>query len=542
MGFSPEVIQKFEGWKYDADGWNRFSRDYLGVKLDPQQDEALYTIRHNPKTAISSGTSRGKDFLMADAAVCFMFLTPDFDDTGLVGNTKVILTAPTGRQVKDIMRPEIARIFKGAPYLPGYLVGNDIRTPFEEWFLTGFKADDTHTEAWTGFHAVHIFIGVTEATGVAQLIFDAAEGNLQGDSRLVIAFNPNVNHGYAAGAMKDPAFKKIRLNSLDAPNVLAKKIIIPGQVDYQWVIDRIKSWCIKIDPKQMSATEGDFMFEGVALRPNDLFRAKVLGMFPKVSEGVLIPPEWIEIANERWKYNQTHHIQTTQGVSGTVREVMMKTKPLRLGVDVAGMGRDVNAHCYRYGPYVEKFHTFHGVDATIHMEVAGMVQNILKERTDTFSGSFAQAFVDTIGEGAGVFSKLYESSQNQEKWMDKKVHSVKFSEAAKEGDQPLKDVTGQYEFVNLRDYCYWALRDWLNPENKTEAALPPDDELMQELTETRWKFLSNGKIKLEDKAEIRKRIKRSPDKGDSVALTFAPIADIDPRPKAPKKNIGQFFH
>ena len=36
-------------------------------------------------------------------------------------------------------------------------------------------------------------------------------------------------------------------------------------------------------------------------RPNDLFRVKVLGMFPKVAEDVLIPYEWIEIANENWK-------------------------------------------------------------------------------------------------------------------------------------------------------------------------------------------------------------------------------------------------
>jgi len=237
MGFPTQVIKEFEGWMYDDDGWNRFSRDYLGVKLDREQDEALYTIRHNPKTAIASGTSRGKDFVVADAAVCFLYLTPEFDEEGkMVSNTKVVLTAPTGRQVKDIMRPEVARIFKNAPYLPGWLTGNDIRTPYPEWFLTGFKADDHNTEAWTGIHAANVFIGVTEATGLPQLVFDAIEGNLQGNSRLVIVFNPNINHGYAASAMKSPQFKKIRLNSLNAPNVIAKKIIHPGQVDYQWII------------------------------------------------------------------------------------------------------------------------------------------------------------------------------------------------------------------------------------------------------------------------------------------------------------------
>lgn len=541
--FPPEVIDHFDGWINDDDGWNRFARDYLRINLDEEQDEALYAIRHNPKVAIASGTSRGKDYLMAVSSVCFMYLTPEFDEHGkLIGNTKVVLTAPTGRQVKDIMRPEIARVWKGAIYLPGRLVGNDIRTPYEEWFLTGFKASDHDTEAWTGMHAVNIFIGVTEATGLPPLVFNAIEGNLQGNSRLVIVFNPNINTGYAASAMKSPEFKKIRLNSLKAPNVVAKKIIHPGQVDYDWVMGRIRDWCTRIEKKDMTDIEGDFTFEGVHYRPNDLFRAKILGQFPKVSEGVLIPQEWIEAADKRWKEMQTGNITTPQGVTGTPKDVAMQTKPLRLGVDVAGMGRDNSVFAARFGEYVESFISFNSGGEALHMEVAGKVKVKMQQHQNTMTGLYSQSMIDTIGEGAGVYSRLVEiSSEKDCAFLKDRCHSAKFSEAATWDEQPLKDISGQFEFINMRAYLYWAVRDWLDPRNGSKAAIPPDDEFLQEATEIKWKFNSKGKIQIEEKEEIKKRLKRSPDKFDSLAETFWPVQDVDPRP-AKRKNIAQFFH
>lgn len=527
--FPPEIIDEFDKWVNDEYGWNMFAREYLRINLDKEQDEALYSIRHNNRVAISSGTSRGKDYLMAVAAICFLYLTPEWDEEGsMVANTKVVLTAPTSRQVKEIMTPEISRIFRNAPYLPGWLTGNDIRTPYKEWFLTGFKADDLKTEAWTGFHAVNIMFGITEATGMHAKIFDAIEGNLQGNSRLVLVFNPNINHGYAASAMKSPGFKKIRLNSLNAPNVVAKKIIHPGQVDYNWVKDKIIDWCMPIQQNEYSIIEQDFEFEGSMYRPNDLFRAKVLGHFPKVSEGVLVPGEWIELANDRWKkFDPT---------------AIIPKKPLRLGADIAGMGRDSSCFCFRFGNRVTEFETMQGGGTMNHMEVAGNIKMKLKKNLDTYHGLIPQAFIDTIGEGAGVYSRLDEQKKELgNDWIH--VHSCKFSEAATdEGGFPRKDFTGQYQFLNMRAWSYWAIRDWLNPANKSEAMLPPDDYLFQELTETRWKFRSDGKIQIEDKEELKKRIKRSPDKSDALANTFWPIADVDPRPKAPKKNIGQFFH
>lgn len=479
--------KKMKAWRAD---WTLFAKQVLHARLDEEQKAILRAVQNERMVAVASGTARGKDYIAAVACICFMYLTPRWKDGKLIKNTKIAMTAPTDRQVRNIMVPEVRRLYKSAGVLPGRLVGYDIRTNYEEWFLTGFKSSSDNTEAWSGFHAVNTMFVVTEASGISETIYNAIEGNLQGNSRLLIVFNPNITTGYAAKAMKSARFKKFRLNSLHAENVVRKENVIPGQVDYEWVKDKVDSWCIRIRKEDVNKGEGDFEWEGSWYRPNDLFRVKVLGMFPKVSEDVLIPYEWVELANERWKELQ--------------EEGFEPKKKCRLGVDVAGMGRDASVLAPRYGNYVAEFEVHNSAGVADHMHVAGMTVNYLKPK-----GS--KAFIDTIGEGAGVFSRLRELNYQN-------AYSCKFSE----GTKNLHDVTEVYTFANMRAYLYWAVRDWLNPKNGFQPALPPNDLLMQECTEIHWKFSSSGDIIMEAKDDIKKRLGRSPDYFDALANTFYP--------------------
>ncbi len=478
---------KMRAWRND---WCLFAKQVLHARLDEEQKAILRAVQNERMVAVASGTARGKDYIAAVACLCFMYLTPRWKDGKLVKNTKIAMTAPTDRQVRNIMVPEVRRLYKAAGVLPGRLVGYDIRTQYEEWFLTGFKSSADNTEAWSGFHAVNTMFVVTEASGISETIYNAIEGNLQGNSRLLIVFNPNITTGYAAKAMKSARFKKFRLNSLHAENVVSKENRIPGQVDYEWVKDKVENWCIRIRKEDFNEGEGDFEWEGQCYRPNDLFRVKVLGMFPKVSEDVLIPYEWVELANGRWKEMQ--------------EEGFEPKKKCRLGVDVAGMGRDASVLCPRYGNYVAEFEVHNSAGVADHMHVAGMTVPYLKKKG-------GKAFIDTIGEGAGVFSRLRELNYQN-------AYSCKFSE----GTKNLHDVTEVYTFANMRAYLYWAVRDWLNPKNGFQPALPPNDLLMQECTEIHWKFSSSGDIIMEAKEDIKKRIGRSPDYFDSLANTFYP--------------------
>lgn len=489
--------------------WPLFARRILGVYLDKEQEEILRSVQTNSRTSVASGTARGKDFVAAVAAMCFLYTTPTFKNGKLVGNTKVALSAPTDRQVRDIMMPEISRLHRkmsenGFGFLAGKLNSYAIRTEYEEWFLVGFKADEHNHEAWSGFHAVNTMFVITEASGIADPVYGAIEGNLQGNSRLLLVFNYNITTGYAAQSQKSLRFSRFRLNSLNAPNVLQKKIVIPGQVDYEWVADKVQAWCSLIAEADILEAEGDFQWEGNYYRPNDLFRVKVLGLPPKVSSDVLVPQYWIDLAVERWKKGQKNGRDS-----------------LRLGVDVAGMGRDSSCFCPRYGAYVEPFRLIQSGGVANHMEIAGITKNIITSNTLPVERRYAKAFIDTIGEGAGVFSRLVEQVGGPF-FSESQILSVKFSETAKDAaGTPLKDITGQYEFKNIRAYSYWAVRDWLNPDNKTGAMLPPNADY-RGLTELKWNFRSDGSIELEKKEDLRDRIKHSPDEEDSLALTFYP--------------------
>jgi hypothetical protein len=52
------------------------------------------------------------------------------------------------------------------------------------------------------------------------------------------------------------------------------------------------------------------------------------------------------------------------------------------------------------------------------------------------------------------------------------------------------------------------------------VCLPDDETLLGDLSAPQWKVLSGGKIQVEPKDEIRKRLGRSTDDGDAVVQAF----------------------
>lgn len=486
--------------------WNRFAFDVLKAKLDNQQEEILHAIQNNRRVSVRSGNARGKDYVAAVASLCFLILhTP----------SKVINTAPTGRQCRSIMMPEIANLYKRAQEIldpGGRLLTDSIKFPDERHYLIAFKAGDRSIESWSGFHSPNIMVVVTEASGIDDITFTAIEGVLQANSKLVIVFNPNRLIGEAYRSTKLPTYKNFRLNCLDAPNVINYKrvldgkiskekfdeINIPGQVDFEWIDEKIKTpgWVTEVREAEM--IDLDFKWNGGCYRPGDLFKIKVLGEFPDETEDALIPIHWVEAAQQRWL-----------DIPQSDKELFIKGRELKLGVDVAGMGKDKTSFAYRYDNYLDKIvlDSNKGKRETIHMENAGKIKNIIAK------GGYA--FIDTIGEGAGVYSRLVEQGVEN-------AISAKASENAK----GLHDKTEVRTFANMRAFMHWSLRDDLDPQFNPTLALPPDDELTQELTEIHWFTQSNGSIILEPKDDIKERIGRSPDKSDSVALTYYPMKRV----------------
>lgn len=63
------------------------------------------------------------------------------------------------------------------------------------------------------------------------------------------------------------------------------------------------------------------------------------------------------------------------------------------------------------------------------------------------------------------------------------------------------------------------MREELNPEQEGGAvlALPPGAEIRADLATPRWKMTTRG-VQLESKDDIRKRLGRSPGKGDALVM------------------------
>jgi len=473
-------------WQNDPDGWNLFIKEGLGLRLDFEQRRIIKAVQHNRRVSVRSGNSRGKDYLAAALALCNYILRYP---------SKTILTAPTGRQVTAVMMAEISKMYKNSKIpIGGELLTSRIKYQDTEHYVLGFKAADKNMEAWSGFHSPNNMVIVTEASGLEKENFDAIEGILQGDSRLIIIFNPIRTTGEAFTSTRDPNYVKFKLSSLKSVNVRAKKILIPGQVDWEWVNERVgkPGWSISIPEEEVDPDMHDFKWEGGFYRPFDLFLIKVLGEFPRESEDILIPYMWIEAANKRW-------LEWSKGDK-------LETHPTFMGIDVAGMGKDKNVCVHRMYNIIKKIEVLNiRKDATFHMKVADKVQVRLK--------NIQGGAIDANGEGAGVYAALCQNGCEN-------IIAAKGSYSA----EGLTDLTGERIFLNMRAYLHWAVRDALDPAFGFNLMLPPDDELMQELMETHYEvIMSTGKIKIEKEIEIKKRIARSPDKKAALNNAFYPI-------------------
>ena len=166
------------------------------------------------------------------------------------------------------------------------------------------------------------------------------------------------------------------------------------------------------------------------------------------------------------------------------------------GVDVARLGDDSSALCKRKGNTVlEPIKTWKKLDL---MTLAG---TLLHEYEETKLEEKPHSVeIDCIGIGAGLLDRLAEEGTLP-------VRGVNVSESASLGS----------EYANLRAELYGKAKSWLEKKN---VKLPQDRGLINELCSPKYSFNSSGKLKLESKEDLKKRI-RSPDKADAFTLTFA---------------------
>jgi hypothetical protein len=83
-------------------------------------------------------------------------------------------------------------------------------------------------------------------------------------------------------------------------------------------------------------------------------------------------------------------------------------------------------------------------------------------------------------------------------------------------------VDGQLKFANKRAEAWWRFREALNPDQQggSVIALPPDPELRADLAAPTYEVTARGLL-IENKDDLRKRLGRSPGKGDAVVMCLS---------------------
>lgn len=201
----------------------------------------------------------------------------------------------------------------------------------------------------------------------------------------------------------------------------------------------------------------------------------------------VIPSAWVQAAQERWKQQSRPSIDCTT-----------------IGVDVARGGIDRTVLTKRYAHWFDKQQVHDGTSTPNGPMVTALVIAEMDKNTG--------ANIDVIGVGSSVYDQMI-------------VHGLKAFPINSAETSDRVDRTGQLHFVNKRAEMWWKLREALDPETGEELALPDDRELLSDLTAPRWSLKSRG-IQIESKDEIKKRIGRSPDLGDSAV--YANSIEDDP--------------
>ncbi len=199
----------------------------------------------------------------------------------------------------------------------------------------------------------------------------------------------------------------------------------------------------------------------------------------------VIPTNWILQAQQRWTRNPP------------------EAPMCAIGVDVAQGGSNDTVLAPRYDVWFAEPIVVPGRETPGGTEVAALV---FKHRQNN-----AEIIVDMGGGyGGGVYDHL--------KANNIPVVGFRGAEASTARTQPDR-LMG---FYNKRAEAWWRFREALDPDQPggAEVALPPDSELVADLVSPRFETRS-GKIKIEAKEDIVKRLGRSPDRGDAVVMAWS---------------------
>ena len=506
-----------------------FVKHHLGAKPWQKQIDILNAIRDHDFVAVRSCNGSGKTFTAALATLWWLMAHDD---------AVVLTTAPSERQVKELLWREIRAIYQRNKHLIGGKITQTRLVLSNKRFAYGFATDTA--ERFQGFHSENILVIVDEASGVREFIFDAILGSLTSEnSKMLMIGNPTSLAGtfYDAFHKNRQHVKTIHISAFDTPAFkqaaeldrisLAKgengeteegaaPATLPSPASPTSIPQSTPSFPQSApsfprtrEPSQNKArrshenaflaNRADHLIQGTDdhLRgiatpkwaqnlanqrgtKSSAYQVRVLGEFPDEADDTLIALRLIEAAVNR-----------NVRVSDEQETVM--------GVDVARFGNDQTVAIVRRGPEVLEMTAFRRSDL---MQTTGRVLDIAR------SHDVKTMIVDEVGVGGAVVDRANELNTIE-------THGINGGTKSDDSDR----------YLNLRAQMFEGLKQRFSDG---DISIPDDAELISQLASLTYRYTSRGQLQVESKDQIRSSGRQSPDKADALSLAFASTKPKNP--------------
>lgn len=495
----------FDPWSGQRELWQAY-RQILNAKLkryqlhlalregtlDPPNVDAHLTAEEREDAdkmgiSVMSGHGLGKERSMTGIMLHYMAVLAQYEPKG-------VCTAPAGPTLHSTLWPEFTKVIAGSDALSAlfekqekkiYLkddpnAGRAVR--IEPRTIQQNANPEEQGVVLAGVHALGVFYGITEASGVPEPVFKPIEGGLSDPlSMILMIFNPTKRTGFAAESQTKNR-KYWTCLQWDARKLKAEKLATPGR--FTWFNERAQ----------------DALIEKYG-EDSDTVRVRVIGLPPKQAADTLIHYDSVMAAMER---------QIT----------ISENDPLCIGVDVGGggSGGDPSVVAVMRGPKLVELQEHVEVD---EFRLADLVAQVLSaERANLAPDASYAVLVDSGGLGRSTLKML------REKHLIKNVYGIDAAES------PIRDS----EFHRLRDELWWELREAFmeskelvienDPERRSK--IQKSDELISQLTSIKWGTVElNGRTrtKVQGKGSSSgipnvKPLLHSPNQADALCLAW----------------------
>lgn len=453
---------RLRSWRADP---LKFVRECFGAEPDAWQADTLVMLGNSgrKRIAMKACAGPGKTAVLAWAGwhrlACFA--APNEHPKGAA----VSITADN---LRDNLWAELAKWQNASPFLlqaftwqKERIIANDHP---ETWFLAAkgwSKSADTETIGRTlsGLHSRFPFYLIDESGDMPTNMIKSAEQGLTSceDGLIITAGNTTSQ----TGLLYDVTTRGRTTDENGKSNW--EVISITADPD---------------NPKRTPRVDIEWAREQIKLygRENPWVMAYILGQFPPGSINALLSVEEVERA-----MNQHPRIETYDWAQK------------RLGTDVARFGDDRTVIFPRQGivallPDVMR----HERNSAVSVNIASRVMNKKQEWA-----SELEFFDDSVGWAHGAIDVMRAAGHSP--------IGINFG-------APSPDP----RYFNMRSYMWMKMADWV----KAGGCIPDLGELVGELTQPTY-FFQNGKMRIEEKDQIKKRLGKSPDLADALCLTFA---------------------